>query len=80
MNPPPTQNPYINHQNRPHNNVLPHSNIAQFGANNVPNQYYGQFFPSNQNNGIFGNIPQMQMPQVPQQGLFGPSQQSQMPN
>ena len=57
--------------------MTPHPNIAQFGVSSVPNQFYGQVFPSNQNNAFYGNAQQMQ---IPQQGLFGNSQQVQNPN
>lgn len=45
-NPPPMHNPYGNPP-RPQN-VIPHTNIAQFGSPNFQNQFYGQVFPNNQ--------------------------------
>ena len=71
------QNPCIN-QNRPQN-LPPHSNIAQFGGNSYPGQFYGQNFPSTQTGQPqMGLFPQ----QVQQQGLFHniPPQQGMFPN
>lgn len=42
------QNPYINNQINPQINNFSHNNIAQFGSNSNPNQFYGQIFPTSQ--------------------------------
>jgi len=48
-------NPFLNLPNQPQN----HQNIAQFGARNQPNQFYGQGqLSNNQQPGFYGSQPQ----------------------